>query len=130
METLQNPKKTKAAKDHHCDYCVGRILKDEIYMKSTHVFDGQIYDWKAHVKCDYLVHKMDMHDSCDEGVSEDDFNETITEGYFEILIRTIPENLRDSLMKVTSQLRKVELRHKIEYLYRHYKVTDSQIEKP
>lgn len=47
IETITYPKETKAKKEHSCNFCLDKIKVDEIYIKSTYVFDGQIYDWKT-----------------------------------------------------------------------------------
>lgn len=57
------------------------ILKGEKYDLSTHVYSGDIYDWKAHKDCTRLVTNMDMQSLCDEGVTQDDFMEIISDTY-------------------------------------------------
>jgi hypothetical protein len=88
METLSYATKTKAIKDHRCNFCCQPIVKGSIYHKSTHKFDGELYSWKTHPYCAAIASKLKMYDECDEGVSEDDFNEIIRNEYQEIMCKT------------------------------------------
>ena len=69
METLAYPKEVKARKEHRCDFCNQKLMVGTIYMKSTHVLDGRIYDWKTHNYCNKISHRLDMYEYCDEGVT-------------------------------------------------------------
>jgi len=64
-----------AAKCHRCDYCGEVIQKGEVYDWAKLIFDGRIYEWKAHKKCASIA--SDLWDYADptEGMSEDDFQE-------------------------------------------------------
>ena len=77
METLSYPKEIKATKEHRCDFCTDKIRVGEKYMKSTHKYDGTIYDWKTHTYCDKIADRLNMYHDADEGVSADSFQETI-----------------------------------------------------
>lgn len=57
METLTYPKETKAIKEHICNFCNSRIPKGDTYFKSTHKFDGMVYDWKSHKHCSEIADK-------------------------------------------------------------------------
>lgn len=79
METIKQQKEFKARKNHRCDYCNGTIDKSDKYMKSTHVYDGMIYDWKSHHKCNDLTSLLSM--GGEEGITDDIFNEEVCEAY-------------------------------------------------
>lgn len=85
MEVLQEKTRT-AAKLHRCDYCYGIIEKGDSYNNSTLVADGEIWTWKSHVHCQELALKLNMFAECyGEGLTADDFQETITEEYRKIV---------------------------------------------
>lgn len=88
METLQNSKPTKANKSHKCDYCNQLIEKGSVYMCSTHVYEGEIYKWRTHNYCAEIVTKLDLWSFCDEGVTQEDFIESIKEEFNQIMIKT------------------------------------------
>ena len=54
METLSD-KRVKARKEHTCDFCGKKIVKGEEYRRSTHVYEGQIYDWHGCDRCKKYV---------------------------------------------------------------------------
>ena len=92
METLSYAKPVKANKEHHCNYCDGLIEKGEVYDKSTHKLDGDVYTWKAHTKCNKIVSDLNMYDSTDgEGVTMEHFQETIQEEYQNIMNKNFNE---------------------------------------
>ena len=74
----------KARKEHKCSYCGEIIKKGETYDLTTCVFDGDIYDWKAHLDCIAIVHKLKMYDGCDEGLDSETFQEYIRESFNEL----------------------------------------------
>jgi len=80
VETIQEPKKVKAIKEHICCFCGGEIKKGERYEYGVFKYD-EIYAWKNHIHCGILVSWLDMEDRCDEGVSEQSFHESIEEEY-------------------------------------------------
>jgi len=125
METLSYPKEVKARKQHSCDFCNERIIVGDKYMKSTHVFDGQVYDWKTHNHCNKLAHTMNMYDDCDEGVSMDDFREYVSCKHSDILIEQIPEKDRLKFGDIINQFHLVIFRHKLWFVIRYF----NQIEK-
>jgi ribosomal protein L24E len=68
----------KAIKEHLCDYCGGEIKKGEKYNYQNNKYDGRLYTWKSHVKCEKLASHYNMFDDCgDYGLSGDDFQEYI-----------------------------------------------------
>lgn len=81
MTTITGPTQTKARKKHRCDYCQYPINPTDIYLRSTHTYDGEIYTWKSHVHCNDIADKLNMFDRCDEGLTCDDFIEEIKNEY-------------------------------------------------
>lgn len=86
METLQESK-PKARKDHRCSYCNGTITKGSIYNYSTHVYDGDMYTWKSHTRCQDTAVALKMFDECYEGVTQEDFIEFINCYFFDNLAK-------------------------------------------
>jgi len=76
---ILNDKIRKANKPHKCDWCGCEIAKGEEYRDTTLVNDG-IYQWKSHLKCDYIFNKlnMDSYDDAD-GVNADTYREYVRE---------------------------------------------------
>jgi len=66
-----------ARKNHLCNYCNGTIQVGEKYENQTNVFDGAIYTWKGHIRCQKIMSELDMFDTYDEGVTGEDFHESI-----------------------------------------------------
>jgi len=87
MRTILEPTKTKANKQHQCNYCLGVIEKGESYERSVHIYDD-LYTWKSHLKCSDIASKLKMFDYADEGVTHDYFYESIIEEYRQIMIKT------------------------------------------
>lgn len=84
----------KARKEHKCSFCGGIIPIGMIYQKQVIVHDGGLYTWKSHYRCLKLVDKLRMHDHCDEGVTSEDFYESVKERYNDFIKdETYPENL-------------------------------------
>jgi hypothetical protein len=79
MKIISQNKRT-AIKEHRCDYCAGVINKGDIYQSSFIRFDG-VYQWKNHIDCQRIADKLRLFDDCDEGLSEDDFKESIKDRY-------------------------------------------------
>jgi len=124
METLLNPKETKARKRHTCNFCGDRIIINQIYMKSTHVYDGMIYDWKTHKYCSELARRLNMYDECDEGVTQDDFMESVSEEHIGILSQQLPRIDSDKFGDIIGQLSKVEFESKLWFVIRYYSKID------
>lgn len=87
METLQYPTEIKAKKEHKCDFCLEPIQKGSIYLKSVYKYDD-IFSWKNHLCCSEIASKLKMYDDCDEGVTTDDFIESIKDQYSKIMSET------------------------------------------
>jgi hypothetical protein len=117
METLMYPKEVKARKQHYCSFCGEKIVIDEKYMKSTHIYDGQVYDWKAHKYCFKLAHTLNMYSECDEGVTMDFFMESVSEKHSDILFKQLPEKGCEDIKR---QLLCVRFRDKLWFVIRHF----------
>jgi hypothetical protein len=71
----------KARKEHKCCFCFAKIKIGSVYDLQTNIFDGDIYTWKAHKRCSQIAEKLKMYDYADEGVTSEDFQETIKEEF-------------------------------------------------
>jgi len=83
MEILRTINRT-ARKEHKCNFCGGVIPIAEKYSHQTNVYDGDIYEWKSHLKCNEIASRLSMYDECDEGLTGEDFREHITEAYYKL----------------------------------------------
>lgn len=128
METLTYPKETKARKEHGCNFCSFKISEGEVYIKSTHVYDGQVYDWKTHKHCAEIANRLKMYDDCDEGLTQDDFMETIHCVHDDLMIKLLPQNELQKYIDIIQQLRRVIFRDKLGYVIRYYKKLDKEAE--
>lgn len=69
-----------AKKEHKCMYCGGTINVGEKYERQTNLYEGQIYDWVAHLECQEVTGLLNMFDHDDgEGVNGEDFTECLQE---------------------------------------------------
>lgn len=50
--------------------------------------DGKIYDWKTHPECSDIASKLKMYDYADDGVTTDNFIDTIKDEYSRIMSET------------------------------------------
>jgi hypothetical protein len=103
METLSYQTKTKARKEHRCNFCCQPIQKNTFYTKSTHKMDGIVYDWKTHSYCSEIASKLDMYDNSYDGLTTEDFIEYIKRS-FEILNFDKLEDENFSIPDFPSQL--------------------------
>jgi hypothetical protein len=124
METISYQKEVKANKDHRCNFCGEKIRKDETYLTSTHKQDGSVYDWKTHKHCSEIANRLNMYEDCDEGLTEDGFQETIHCVHDDLLITLIPNEDRDKYTQIIQQLRYVQFRQKLSFVIRHYASID------
>jgi len=83
MEIIESSRR-KANKEHQCDFCKGYIKVGEEYDFQKNISDGTIYPWKTHVKCSEVANELNMYDNCDEGLTQDDFEEFISEAIYEL----------------------------------------------
>jgi hypothetical protein len=120
METLQYSTETKAIKEHKCSFCNEKISVGEKYLKSTHKYDGEVYDWKAHKYCNKLAHILNMFEDADEGVTQDIFMETVSEVHDDILISILPQDEIPKYSPIIQQIRHVKFRDKMWFVLRHY----------
>lgn len=117
METLQDPTETKAIKEHRCSFCGIKIVVGEKYMKSVHIYD-RLYTWKAHKYCHDLSYDLNMYEHCEEGVTQDDFIESVREYHYDLMIKLLPkDNAGNS--DILGQLRHVTFRDQMWYVIRH-----------
>lgn len=119
METIKYPTETKAAKEHRCNFCGEKIHKNEVYLKSTYVADGGLYDWKTHKRCADLANKLKMYEDCDEGVTQDDFVEIVSNAHDDLLINLFPQEDIKKYSDVIQQIRKVGFRAKLFYVLKN-----------
>src|SRR5688572_11121774 len=119
METLKDAIEIKAQKNHSCNFCGCKIQAGNIYLKSTHIFDGKIYDWKTHKECSKIASDLNMYDQCEDGVTQDDFVETINQEYFDLMLLTFNEEDREEMKRfsdVINHLSYVEFKKKLHYV--------------
>lgn len=83
MEIISSYKKTKAVKEHKCDWCNAVIKKGEAYEVSCYKYDT-IYQWKNHEKCRQIVEELNMFDDCEDGVTSGDFRDFINQAFDEL----------------------------------------------
>lgn len=81
MTTELSRKEPIARKDHVCQWCCSPIEKGTKYEYSTHVYDGDVFAWKNHLKCALIAKKLKMFSRTDEGVGTDFFIDDIREFY-------------------------------------------------
>lgn len=74
-----------ARKEHKCMWCCGIIKIGEKYERQTNLYDGQIYDWVAHLECKEVTGLLNMfdYDYNGEGINENDFQESIQQYLYE-----------------------------------------------
>lgn len=128
METLTYQKEVRAIKEHSCNFCGTKINIGEVYMKSTHKHDGDVYDWKTHKYCAEIAERLKMYDDADEGVTMDDFMETIHCKHDDLLIDQLPfdKEQPQKFSDIIQQLRHVKFKDKLWYVIRYYKKLDKE----
>ena len=95
-----------ARKAHVCNWCGCTIPVGEKYMTGVFKYDGMIYSWKNHKRCDELVAKLNMEG--DEGVTGEDFYEYITEEFRKIWQKIDPDIMDNKDFKIPSFKEQVE----------------------
>lgn len=121
IETLQPTTETKAIKEHKCSFCSETILIGEVYSKSTHIFDGRIYDWKSHKRCDKLACDLKMWDDPNDegGLTQEDFVESIREAFNDNMISLLPKgNAGNSI--ILGHLRMVPFMYMYWHMIRYF----------
>ena len=127
METLSYQKEVKANKEHRCNFCCEKIKQGETYITSTHKQDGTVYDWKAHKHCSEIADRLKMYEDCDEGLTGDDFQETIHSEYFDIILNQFTTEDIKKYSDVIQEFRKVYFKNKLMYVIRHYARLDKSL---
>ena len=82
MQTIRD-KRVKARKEHICDFCEKTIVKGEEYRLSTHVYDGEIYDWHSCDRCREYVSQAfkELGNGLNEGLTAEEFYDFMKEYY-------------------------------------------------
>ena len=120
MKTLSYQKEVKANKEYRCNFCCEKIRQGETYVTSTHKQSGTVYDWKTHKHCSEIASRLKMYDDCDEGLTEEGFQETIHSEYFDLLVTKFSKEDVTKYSDVIQQLRNVRFKDKLSYVIRHY----------
>jgi hypothetical protein len=127
METLSYQEEVKANKEHRCDFCFDKIKKGETYCTSTHKQDGEVYTWKTHKYCSEIASRLKMYDDCDEGVTADDFQETIHSKYFDLMLGQFSQDDIKKYSIAIQEFRKVYFKNKLMYVIQHYARLDKNV---
>ena len=120
METISSQKEVKANKEHRCNLCCDKIKQGETYFISTHKQDGTVYDWKTHKHCSEIASRLKMYEDCDEGLTEEIFQEIIHSEYFDLMVSKFSKEDATKYSDVIQQLRNVRFKDKLSYVIRHY----------
>lgn len=126
METISYQKEVKANKEHRCNFCCEKIRQGEIYVTSTHKQDGTVYDWKTHKHCSEIADRLKMYEDCDEGLTDEGFQESIHSEYFDLMLSLFEKDDLKKYPDVVQQLRNVRFKDKLSYVIRHYAKLDKQ----
>lgn len=110
METINYPETVKARKDHMCDWCGQVINKGEKYQYAVYKYDD-IYSWKNHLRCMELALTLKMEGY--EGITEDIFQEYITEEFKEIWIKIDVKHYESKDFVIPS------FKDQLEFVYKH-----------
>lgn len=74
VELICNEKR-KARKEHTCSYCGHKIKPGEVYDHATLKYEGTIYDWKTHLKCQFIAEELWTYIDPNDGMTEEDFRD-------------------------------------------------------
>ncbi len=77
--------KPKARKQYTCEFCYGKIEKNEVYSSQVCVYDT-IYIFRTHLACDKIANKLQMYEDVDEELFGEDFRDFIREEFRSIWI--------------------------------------------
>ena len=116
METLSTVKR-KARKQHKCDFCGLPIQIGETYELQINSSEGTLYSWKSHLSCNEIAVKLDMYDSCDDGLDCEGFKENIRTGYQDIMLSKFIEKF-DS-----KEFRYPPFSEQLDFVKKHYGCT-------
>lgn len=78
-------KTVTARKPHICDWCLEEITEGSQYERSALFYDGTAVTWRNHPYCMEIASKLKWFAECDEGLSPDDFRESVKYEYMEIM---------------------------------------------
>jgi hypothetical protein len=115
MERLSDSTPT-ARKEHKCNFCGGIIGVGEKYERQTNKHDGDIYTWKSHFKCSLIASELRMFDECDEGLTDEDFYESITNEYSNIMSKEFAELYESKGFIIPDFL------GQLDFVCKHYKI--------
>ena len=76
-------KERVARKEHKCNFCGEVIRIKEKYEFSQLKYEGELYDWKNHIKCGNIARELDMYSQCDDGLDDETFKELLREYLWE-----------------------------------------------
>ena len=80
MVELISSRRSKAKKEHICNYCGELITVGEVYNNDFCKYAGETYTFKSHQKCREVADELyDFIDPSDYGITEDDFWEGCTQ---------------------------------------------------
>ena len=87
MDTIKEPKRVKARKEHQCDYCDKTINKGEEYIVATYK-DDYIYTWRTCDRCKPYVDEAFRNKDYDwsDGMGWQDFHDYMYEEHRDIAI--------------------------------------------
>lgn len=104
-----------ARKIHRCNWCLLPIEKGEVYSRQAVVYEGTIFTWKNHKSCADIASKLDMFSHCDEGLSSEEFHESIREEYANLMFQYAPEVYEDGDFSIPP------FKDQLEFVKNHYK---------
>lgn len=73
-ETIEHRNRI-ARKAYSCDYCGGKIEKGETYDYYKGKYDGELFDWHAHLACQRVADAIWLYVDPDDGMGEDQFQD-------------------------------------------------------
>ena len=80
-----------ARKQHKCDWCGKTISKGEEYERQKYKYDGEFYEWHAHLACCRVVSAIWDYADPDEGMSSDEFDSTCADVCGEFICPDCPK---------------------------------------
>ena len=85
MDTIKEPKRVKARKEHQCDYCDKTINKGEEHIVATYK-DDYIYTWRTCDRCKPYVDEAFNNKDYDwsDGMGWQDFHDYMYEEHIDI----------------------------------------------
>lgn len=102
---ILSTKTQKAKKQHSCDYCYNKINIGELYQYSAIVNCGDFYAFKNHISCQKIAEHLKMFEQDEvryEGLTSDNFQETICEEYYSIMKKCLKDVFTSKEFKIPS----------------------------